>query len=186
MTRTPVGTLRQPLSDTALFAHIAYRLEDVRVGDLSSWAKQLGVLVGEKAIRDAPRTAERLKTPHGSSPAIRPWALVDFASLNMFAAIVTLRVAGARRQTSRALEQTLGVIEVLVPSHSNELLVVVAYERRHDKTALEAKLGEFAEVVGWQELDERLPDAAISTFRGLALAAAGREGLLRGRAPGET
>jgi hypothetical protein len=178
MTRTPVGTIPQPRSDTALFAHIAMRLENVAVKRLDEWAQELGIRVGAKALRGAPRTAARLLNAPGASRVVRRWALVDFDVLNFFAALVTLRIERRESTTMSRLEQVSGVIELLPVEHSQEVFAVVIFERRSDQCALKSMLTEFGDIVDWRPIEEQRPRAAINTFRSLALAAAERERLL--------
>lgn len=178
MARTPVGTRAQPLSDTALFAHVASRLEDVGVRRLGSWAAELGVLAGPLAIRRAPFTAERLADAPERERAVRRWALVDYDALDLFLAVVTLRCSGARRAALDGIEQLKGVIELL-RLVDGQLLAMVVYERRSDQRALRTALSEFADIESWRVVEERRPLAAISTFRQLALDAARHEQLVR-------
>jgi hypothetical protein len=177
MSRTSVGTDTQPRSDTALFAHIAWRLEDVGVKELESWTRELGIRVGEKAVREAPKTARRLLEMPGGTLVHRS-ALVDYAALDFFTALVTLRIDGHRGAVMSKLEQVRGVIELLSVEDSNEVLALVIFERRSDKRALESMLGEFAHIVDWRPIEEQRHQAAVSTFRSLALDAAARERLL--------
>jgi hypothetical protein len=177
MPRTPVGTDTQPRSDTALFAHIAWRLEDARVSELEGWARKLGIRVGEKAIREAPKTAKRLLDQPGET-AIRRAALVDYAALDFFTALVTLRIDRDRSTAMSRLEQVRGVVELLSVEDSNDALALVIFERRSDKRALESMLGEFAHIVEWRPIDEQRRQPAVATFRSLALNAAAHERLL--------
>lgn len=178
MTRPSVGTVRQPRSDTALFAHVAMRLEDVHVKQMNEWARKLGIRVGAKALREAPKTAERLPSTADANRVVRPWALVDYAALDFFTALVTLRVERRERTTMDRLEQVSGVVELLAVERSQEMQALVIFERLSDKRALEAGLAEFADIVDWRAIDDRRPRAAIATFRSLALRAAEREQLL--------
>jgi len=179
MTRPPVGTLAQPLSDTALFAHIATRLEDVPVKALESWARELGIRVGAKALRSAPQKAERLVTTTSAGAAVvTHWALVDYAALDFFTDLVSLRVERGDAVAMSLLEHVSGVVELLAVERSEEVLALVIYERRSDKRALEAALAELADVIDWRPIEVRRPRAAIATFRALALRAAEREQLL--------
>jgi hypothetical protein len=179
MVRPPVGTLAQPLSDTALFAHIATRLEDVPVKRLEHWAGELGIRVGAKALRSAPRTAERLIATTSAGTAVTHGAVVDYAALDFFTALVSLRVVRGDTSAMSLLEQVGGVVELLTVERSEEVLALVIYERRSDKRALEAALTELADVIDWRPIEDRRPRAAISTFRALAQRAAKREQLLR-------
>jgi hypothetical protein len=178
MTRSPVGTVTQPRSDTALFAHAAMRLENVPVAQQTRWAKKLGIRVGAKALREAPQTAERLQSAAHADAAVRRWVLIDYAALDFFTALVTLHLGRRDRATMNRLEQVSGVVELLVVERSAEILALVIYERRSDKRALEGVLTEFGDIIGWHAIEEQRPKAAISTFRSLALAAACRERLL--------
>lgn len=174
----PVGTRKQPLSDTALFAHVAARLEGIGVGHLRTWAEELGVRAGPLAIRRAPFTAELLADAPDRERAVRRWALVDYDALDLFLAVVTLRCSESHRDTLLGIEQLAGVVELL-GLDDGQVLAIVIYERRSDQRALQTALGEFADVESWRVVDERRPLAAISTFRHLARAAARRERLLR-------
>jgi hypothetical protein len=178
MTRPPVGTVTQPRSDTALFAHVAMRLENVQVERLEEWARELGIRIGVKALREAPQTTERLLSAADAGRAVHRWALIDYAALNFFTALVTLRVERRERMTLSRLEQVSGVVDLLAVEHSREVLALVIFERLSDKRVLEGVLGEFGDIVDWRPIEEQRPRAAIGTFRSLALAAAGRERLL--------
>jgi hypothetical protein len=177
MTRRPVGTRRQPLSDTALFAHVASRLEHVSVRRLDDWLAELGLAVGADAVRRAPGTAARLAGAFDPGAAIRPWALVDYAALDLFLAAITLRFAGSRSHVLAGLERVDGVVDVLGVHARNEALLIAVFERRHDRTALEQRLGEFGDVLDWRDIDEHRPTAAITTFRSLAQTAGRAERL---------
>jgi hypothetical protein len=179
MARTPVGTDRQPRTDTALFAHIAAKLEGVGVRQLGAWAAELGLLAGAEAIRRAPSTAERLDAISDRRRVVRRWALIDYDALDLFVAVVTLSCSGAREAALRGLERVRGVIDLLALEDGRTVLAIVVYERRQDQRALRTALGEFADVGAWRVVDERRPLAAISTFRTLALKAAGPDELLR-------
>jgi hypothetical protein len=177
MPRPPVGTDTQPRSDTALFAHIAWRLEDVGIKDLESWTHELGIRVGEKAIREAPKTAQRLLHLPGGSP-VRRTALIDYAALDFFTALVTLRTKGDRDEVIRKVGQVRGVVELLSVEDSEDVLALVVFERLSDKRTLEGMLSEHADIRGWQTIEERRHQPAAMTFRSLALDAAARERLL--------
>lgn len=177
MARPPVGTVRQPLSDTALFAHIASRLQHVGVKDLETWARELGVAVGPYAIRNAQHTAQRLATPTDRARALRPWAYIDYAALDFFMAVATLETSGNRSTGLKGLENVRGVVDLLCVERSARVLALVIFERRSDKTTLETALGEWANIVEWSEIEEQRPMAAIATFRALARRSADSEHL---------
>ena len=178
MTRTPVGTVQKPRSDTSLFAHVAWRLEGGQIKGMTRWIGDLGLNVGATAIRRAPLTADRLAGGSYRERAIRASATVDYAALKLFAALVTLRIARRSDAVLAELEQVRGVVELLVGENRKDLFAVVVYEHPEDKRAVEARLGEFAEVIDWQTIDERRVAAAAMTFRSLARDAAAREQLL--------
>jgi hypothetical protein len=182
MARPSVGKIQQPLSDTALFARIASRLEGVRVGDLAEWSDGLGLAVGPDAIRNAVKTADRLADEVSRDSAVRPSALVDYAALGLFVAVVRLQPQGVRAKALDGIAQTPGVVDLLAP-RSGEVFAIVVYERPRDEQALEDRLGEFADVVDWQPIKHRFPTASIGTFRTLARNAAKREGLAKESLP---
>jgi hypothetical protein len=176
MARHPVGTIRQPLTDTVLFAHIASRLENVGNNDLGAWALGLGLQAGPQAIRGAPRTATRLIGVAAPGRAIRPWALIDYEALNFFMAVARLQIPGGEAVLDR-LEQVRGVIDLLCVKENTEIIATVIYERRHEMNALQSVLVEFGKITEWQQVEDSRPTAALSTFRRLAQAAAAAEGL---------
>jgi len=178
MSRTPVGTIQQPRSDTALFAHVAWQLEGGRIAALPEMRHTLGVGVGDNAIRKALRTAARLESRDGSK-ALRPWCLVDLEALDFFEALVELRLSTP--DDAAHLAGVMGVTHLL-RVNAERVLAVVVYERRSSERALRASLEEHAQIVRWEVLDDHDQTPAISTWRALARQAAGRERLLTIRA----
>jgi hypothetical protein len=180
MARTPVGKTKQPLSDTALFAYVTSRLENVGVAQLRDWARDLGLLAGPDAIRNAPHHAARLARAPDRRNVVRPWALVDYGALELGTVVTRLGVAG-RRGALRRIAEVPGVVDVLGIEGGEEALAIAIYEPLGDaeqEDALRARLARIATVVDWHRIDRRRPEAAIDTFRSLTLEAAGRE-LLR-------
>jgi hypothetical protein len=176
MTRTSVGTDTQARSDTALLAHVAYKLEGVATKDLSRWAVALGISVGEQAIRKAPRTAARMQG-QARARVVGPRTEVDYAALNFFQAMVTLQPSSPREQTTRELERVCGVVELLAAEDRDELFALVVYERLSDKRTLRGRLAEHGDVIDWCAIEQRRTAAAAATFRALARQAAKRERL---------
>jgi hypothetical protein len=163
-------------TDTALFGHIAYKLEGMRLADLDQWAEGVGIEVDAEALRRAPAKSARLAERPGRERALRPGLRIDWRALDFFVALVRLRIASAGAVDQ--LESARGVIDVFSLEADREALVVVVYERRHDREALELKLAEFGQVLAWESVQDHRPGAAISTFRAFAREAAMREGLL--------
>ncbi len=177
MARRPDGTDLQPRTDTALFAALAYRLEGVEVDKLNEWARQLGVAVGADGLRNAVKHSVRLQRTGGGGRAVQPWLLLDWRALDLFAAVVRLRLGRAGPSELAALERVKGIAELFVCGAS--ATAVVVYERRSDRDALRARLEDFAVIDAWEEIEESRPRALIGTLRGLAREAAERERLLR-------
>jgi hypothetical protein len=177
MARTPVGTIKQSLSTTALLVYIASRLENVPKADLDSYAEKLGIQVGANAIRNAPRTSALLDSAPNRSAVVQPWALLNYEALDLFVAIAKIGTYGNAHETARAIASIPGVIESWGFADGGPVLVEVAYERRSDQTALRSRLGEFGRIDEWREVDDRHPEAAATTFRTLARRAAERERL---------
>lgn len=176
MSRTPVGTTQQPRSDTALFAHVAWRLEGGRTDRIAEMGRTLGIAVGDNAIRKAPSTAARLEHRDGRI-AVRRWCLVDLEVLNFFEAIVELQLAELRDTAYRGLTGVPGVTHLL-RTDIERVLAIVIYERRSDEQALRASLGEFAKIVRWEVLEDHDATPAVGTWRALARQAAERERLI--------
>ena len=182
MARQADGTRPQPETDTALFAHLAYKLEGVATAKLNEWARQLGVRVRVDALRNAPRHAVRLDGLVDRGSVARPWLLPDWQTLNFFMAAVRLKLSETQLAATTPLETIVGVIEVF--AWRGGALAIVVYERRSDRNALRARIEDFAEIENWQEIESHRPRGVVTTFRGLALQAAARERLLEpGRLP---
>jgi hypothetical protein len=176
MSRTPVGTTQQSRSDTALFAHVAWRLEGGRTDQIAEMGRTLGIAVGDNAIRKAPNTAARLEHRDGRI-ALRRWCLVDLEALNFFEALVELRLAEPHDTAYRGLAGVAGVTHLLRTAIERALAIVI-YERRSDELALRAKLGEFARIVRWEVVKDHDETPAVGTWRALARQAAERERLI--------
>lgn len=125
------GTVSQPLSDTALFAHIAFNLEDKKLHEYPGWAGRLGVGVGKSAVRDAPATAARLDGVPDRQVAVRPWVDVDWRRLDFFVALVRLAIPGDAGAID-LLEAVPGVVSVCRLTAGDEVVATVVYERRSD------------------------------------------------------
>jgi len=176
MSRTPVGTTQQPRSDTALFAHVAWRLEGGRTDRIAEMGRTLGIAVGDNAIRKAPSTAARLE--HGDGRiALRQWYLVDLQALDFFEALVELQLAQRHDSAYRGLAGVAGVTHLL-RAGTERILALVIYERQSDEQALRARLGEFAKIVRWEVLEDHDETPAVGTWRALARQAAERERLI--------
>lgn len=177
MSRTPDGTVPQPRSDTALFAHYAYRLEGAKTGELNRWAERAGLAVGRDALRNAPRHAMRLDGTEDRDAVVAPWLRIDWAALDFFMAMVRLRPVGFGKSDLDALEKLEGVVDVYVMGET--AVVIVVFERRSDRDSLRLRLGDFGRIIDWEEVHEHRPGALATTFRSLARAASVREGLER-------
>lgn len=176
MSRTPVGTTQQARSDTALFAHVVWRLEGGGNNRAAEIGRTLGIAVGDNAIRKAPSTAARLEHKDGRI-AVRRWCLVDLEALNFFEALVELRLAEPHDTAYRGLAGVAGVTHVL-RTGTDRALAIAIYERRSDEQALRAGLGEFARIVRWEALQDHDETPAVGTWRALARQAAERERLV--------
>jgi hypothetical protein len=166
-------TLAKKRSDTALFGHMAYKLEGITVGELPQWERELSLGVGDEALRKAPSHAGRLQ----GSPApqiLRKTLAIDWAELNFFTAVVRLRCTTGSGALAR-LDEQQGVLDVYTLDGSSMAIVIVVYERRHDKVALEAKLFEFGTIEAWELVDSHRREGAALTCKALAKEAAARE-----------
>ncbi|HVY79067.1 MAG TPA: hypothetical protein VG898_11225 [Solirubrobacterales bacterium] len=182
MSRTPDGTVPQPRSDTALFAHYAYKLEDAKTHDLNRWASRVGLAVGRDALRNAPKHAARLDRAADRDAVAAPWLRVDWHALDFFMAMVRLQLIAPRKSDLDSLEGLEGIVDLYVAGET--ALAIVVFERRSDRESLRLRLGDFGTILDWDEVDEHRPGALTSTFRGLARAASLREGLDLRRGPG--
>lgn len=178
MARPSVGTRSQAESDTALFAHVAYRLEGKTTAEIASYASDvLRIKTGENAIRKAPATSARLSGLTQPDGAIRSWLRIDTAAMDFFTALV--RVRSAELTAFGGLDKISGVIHVMRLEAPGDLLAFVLYERRSDQARLKARIEEQGEIVSWEVVSQQTEDPAVKTWRGLARAAAEREGLLK-------
>jgi hypothetical protein len=176
--RHPLGSDRQNRTDTALFGHIAYKLEGVRLSGLEGWAEDLGILVGTDALRKAPENSLRLQGRPQRRSALRASLTIDWSALNLFSAVVRLRIAD--RNAIAQLERVTGVVDLYGVAGGQTAVLVVVYERLHDQEALKRRLSEFGEMLDWDQVESHRPDAVIRTSRAFAREAAQREGLLGG------
>lgn len=170
------GIVAQPLSDTALFAYLAFKFEDRKLREYTQWAERLGVDVGKTAVRDAPSTAARLEESPDRARAVRPWVNVNWLELNFFVALVRLRTSDPLGVIN-LLEGVAGVVTVCRMASPGELVVTVVYERRSDREALRRRFADLGDLLGWDEVEEQRSDAAASTARTFAREAAAREHL---------
>ena len=176
MSRGPDGIARQPKTDTALFAHIAYKLERVETAELNAWATKLGIGVGADALRNAVHHATRLDGTVDRRRVVQPWLRPDWRALDFFMAVARLQLIDSELAQLDQLETDKGVVELF--ASGRDATAVVVYERRGDRDALKARLENFGTIADWQEVDEHRPQAIVSTFRNLAREAALRERLL--------
>jgi hypothetical protein len=171
----PRGNENQLLTDTALFGHIAARLEGVVEDDLPGWAAKLGIDVGANALRKSPNHATRIGASAGRS-VLRKSLAIDWASLNFFSATARLRLHGS--DDFQRLAAVPGVVDLYLLEGALALLIVV-YERLNDQRALESGLRAFGELESWERIESYRHDALQRTSREFARRAAEREGLLR-------
>jgi len=164
MTRAPVGTTQQARSDTALFAHVAWRLEGGRTDRIAEMGRTLDIAVGENAIRKAPSTAARLEHQRGRI-AVRRWCLVDLEALDFFEALTELHLVNPPDPAYRGLAGVAGVTHLL-RTGTERALAIVIYERRSNEQALRASLGEFAQIVRWEVVNDHNETPAVGTWRG--------------------
>jgi len=170
------GTVAQPLSDTALFTHIAFKLEDKKLHEYPDWAGWLGVGVGRPAVRNAPATAARLDGAADRRAAVCAWVDVDWRQLDFFVALVRLAIPAGAGGTD-LLEAVPGVVSVCRLAGGEEVVATVVYERRSDREALRRRLADLGDPIAWDEVEESRTDALTSTVRSLAREAASRERL---------
>jgi hypothetical protein len=177
MSRTPVGTRPQAESDTALFAHVAYRLEGKTTAEIATYANDvLQIKAGENAIRKAPATCARLCGLTAPEQAVRPWLRVDTDALDLFTAVV--RVRSTHAGTYAGMDRIAGVVQIFRLEGEGDLFAIVVYERRSDQTRLRARMEELGEIVSWEVVAHQTQWPTIATWRALTQQAAQREGLL--------
>jgi hypothetical protein len=177
MSRTSVGRCPQPESDTALFAHVAYRLEGKTAAEIAGYASEvLRIKAGENAIRKAPATCGRLSGLPAPERALRSWLCVDTDAFDLFTAVVRLRSNHAG--TYGGMDEIAGVAQILRLEAKGDLLAIVLYEKRSDQTRLRAQLEELGRIVSWEVVAHQTHEPAIATWRALTRQAAVREGLL--------
>lgn len=176
MARRAVGTRPQPESDTALFAHVAYRLEGRTTAEIASYASEvLRIKTGENAIRKAPATSARLSERAEPERAVRPWVRVDLAAFDLFSALV--RVRSSHPGVYHGIDQITGVVQVLRLEAVGDIVALVVYERRSEQVRIRARLEELGEVVSWEVIADQTEDPAVETWQALTRQAADREGL---------
>lgn len=170
-----VGALPMAKSDTALFAHIAWRLEGKVTEELTEYGRQLEIRVGANAIRKALTTSDRLGRLASPGRVVLPWLRIDVAALDFFQAVVRLKTQGP--DAAEVVGGVQGVVRVMSVEGSDDLLAIVIYERRSDRERLRARFSDIGEITSWEQIDLDTQNPAIATWRALAQSAAEREQL---------
>lgn len=148
MARPPVGIRAQPLSDTAIAAHVALRLAGVGSNRQAqaAWLKErLGVLVGSNGARRAgPRAA----------PALRPWVLVreGVLPLDLETALVVFPGRGRRRDRLVRHLRELGPTRQLLVTRSRRDVFCVLLFRRQDREGVFHAVEALGEDFVWEEI----------------------------------
>jgi hypothetical protein len=147
-----------------------------RVAQIADVALELGIAVGETAIRKAPGTSPRIQGTTAKD-ALRSWILIDLEVLDFFEALVAVRLADSPDMAYRALAGVPGVSELLRTGPRLAYAIVI-YDRRSEERALRARIEEFAHVDRWEVIQHHDRAPALATWRTLARRAADRERLL--------
>lgn len=195
MARTPVGTVPQRQSRTALFSYIAGRLAGVCVTDQARFYEvELRVRIGRDGaehaagLRRHPQPGKRARGPAPAQPqpvvrpedaALREWLLVEEHKLDLDSAMIRFPGSG-RRQSDllRGLDGVHGVRQVIELSEQRDVLAIVIFDGRDDRRRLRAELEELAWSMIWEDIESESHDPATATWKHLARHAAGGEGLL--------
>jgi hypothetical protein len=175
MPRPPVGTIPQPVSATALAAHVASRL----VGRLSDRAARDAWLTSEVGVKlrsnGVERAAERART------AVVAWVLVDETRLplQLEKAYVHFPGTGRRRLGLIAALRRLGVVRQILLTRSRRDLACVLVYPREDRDDLFAAVERLGEPFLWDEILEEDREVERSMWVGLAQRYAKTEGLIQ-------
>ena len=174
MPRRSVGRVAQPISDSALAAHVASRL----VGGLSqrserdAWLKNhVGVKLRSNGVE---RAAERARE------AVSPSVLVDEARLPLALekAYVHFPGTGRRRPRLAAALGGLGVVRQLLVTRSRRDIVCVLIYLRHERDTVFAWLEGLGEPFVWDDILEEAREIERETWVTLLQRLAAAEGLL--------
>ena len=164
MTRPPVGTVPQQISDSALAAHVASRLvgglSDRRARDV--WLREhVGVKVRSAGLE---RASERARS------AVSPSVLVDESRLGMSLdkAYVHFPGVGRRRPVLTRELTNLGCVRQLLVTRSRRDVICVLVYQRSERDEIFAALESLGEPFAWDEILEE--DRAIEQSTWVALA----------------
>lgn len=162
MGRPSDGKTAKAESRTALFAHIAARL-DLRQRDSDSgfFKHDLRVNVNEKAGRDAAKAVGH---------RLRKWLLVREPDLDLDVSL--LRFSPGERATDEifeVLEDLAGVRQLFQLASTGEVLAIVIFDGARARRELRAVIRERLHIrPQWEEVERETFDPALKTWRELA------------------
>lgn len=174
MARPAVGKVAKESSRTALFAHVAARLDGrSRRKDSEYFKTQLGVDISEKAGRIAADAAGR---------SLTSWTLVSEGDLDLDVSL--LRFDPGRLSPERIVEilkDISGIRQILQLGTSGEVLAVAVFDgaraRRELRAVIQERLGMRPH---WDEVESETFAPATRTWQDLARKAARDEDLIMG------
>jgi hypothetical protein len=169
MARTPLGTIRQGVAKTALYAYFAARLRGVPTRDLGKYLTDLGLAVGPDGVLRAGSQARMRRpgeTPRGPkrkdagprSPATSRRVFVDSLLIDALRLDVELAVAlvpgtgASRRELVEALEHVPGVRQVIETAHRRDIHLVLMFEGPRHRKDLRARLNELVPELIWDDV----------------------------------
>jgi hypothetical protein len=171
MPRPPDGKVAKAGSRTALFAHVAARLdEQPRRDDSTYFRERLGVDVNEKAGRIAADGARR---------SLRKWLLVAEPDLDLDVSLLRFEPGEhSAEEIADVLEGVSGVRQILRLGTSGEVLAVAVFDGARARRELRAVIRERLGVrPRWDEVEMETFAPAVRTWRDLARKAAVDEDL---------
>jgi hypothetical protein len=171
MSRPSDGKTAKASSRTALFAHIAARLDlRQRDSDSSFFKNELHVNINEKAGRDAAKASRR---------SLKKWVLVREADLDLDVSLLRFK-AGERTSDEifEVLEEVSGIRQLLQIASTGEVLAVAVFDGARARRELRAVIRERLQIrPQWDEIEQETFDPALRTWRELARKAARDEAL---------
>jgi hypothetical protein len=186
MPRTPLGSVPQDDSRTALFAYFAARLEGVPVAEFASFFKELGITVGPAAAMRAMRPLRR-QSPHkrlpgrptaagGSSqgPSVfREWLLIEELRLDLEVAFVQFPGdCGRQSDLIEALRTIPGVRQLVELQQDRTVVALLLFSGSEQRTDLRSRLEEIAPRFFWDDVIFETHEPARQAWRELARRAA--------------
>lgn len=181
MARPTDGNVAKQRSRTALFAHIAARLEGWKYADDGSYFRDvLHVAVNARAGRVAAQAFR--ESDSAGVPRMRTWLLIDEPAADLDVSL--LRFPGDGRPQPdlfEALQMMPGVRQLLQLAGEGDVLAVVIFDGARARRQLRSRLQrELGVTPSWQEVERESWQPAVGSWRALAQDAAAAEGLRLG------